>query len=107
MSFSFTYTDFPVPVGPTNSNGLHRERQTYDQWLFYNITHQLNIMIFETTMQVLKHKLQPHYSGCVDARLHSIFDAEVHEVGVSDRVYGGDDDILHFGVLVPQIDVLD
>ena len=39
--------------------------------------------------------------------LHSIIDAEVHEVGVAHSVQGGDDDVLHFRLLVPEADVLD
>ena len=39
--------------------------------------------------------------------LHSIIDAEIHEVGVAHSVQGGNDDVLHFSVLVPEVDVLD
>ena len=38
---------------------------------------------------------------------HSIVDAEIHEVGVADCVYGGNNDLLNFGVFVPQTDILD
>ena len=39
--------------------------------------------------------------------LHSIGDAVVHKVGVSSCVDGGNNDVLHFGLFVPQLDVPD
>ena len=39
--------------------------------------------------------------------LHAVVDAVVHEVGVANSVYGGNNDLLHFGVFVPQADIFD
>lgn len=38
---------------------------------------------------------------------HSIADAKIHEVGVANCVYGGNNDLLNFGVFVPKVDILD
>lgn len=38
---------------------------------------------------------------------HFIVDTEVHEVGITNGVYGGNHDVLNFGVFVPQADPLD
>lgn len=34
-------------------------------------------------------------------------DAEVHEVVITHCVYGGNNDLLNFGIFVPQVDILD
>lgn len=39
--------------------------------------------------------------------LHFIVDAKIHEVAIANRVYCGDNDVLDFGVFVPQVDPLD
>lgn len=38
---------------------------------------------------------------------HSVGDAQVQEVGVTNGIDGGNNDLLHFGVLVSQVDILD
>lgn len=39
--------------------------------------------------------------------LHFIVDTKIHEVAIANRVYGGDNDVLDFGVFIPQADPLD
>lgn len=39
--------------------------------------------------------------------LHFIVDTKIHEVAVAHRVYGGDNDVLDFGVFVAQVDPFD
>lgn len=38
---------------------------------------------------------------------HSVADAEIHEVGIANCIYGRNNDLLNFGVFVPQVDILD
>lgn len=39
--------------------------------------------------------------------LHFIADTKIHEVAIANCVYGGDNDVLDFGVFIPQADPLD
>lgn len=56
----------------------------------------------------LKQKINKNIDLTVGLKyLHFVVDTVIHEVAVAHRVYGGDNNILYFGVFVPQVDPFD